>query len=48
MAVWMAGSGDKLELPAKERVGRIGHLEAIARTIRVVDGGINIGYRSRL
>src|SRR6266481_1300502 len=29
MAVWMAGSGDKLELPAIEGVGRIGHFEAI-------------------
>ncbi len=46
MAVWMAGSGDKLELPAIEGVGRIGHFEAIAGAIRVVDGGINIGYRS--
>ncbi|MFI5118665.1 MAG: hypothetical protein ACHP8B_18410 [Terriglobales bacterium] len=46
MAVWMAGGGDNLELPAIEGVGRIGHFEAIARVIRMVEGGINIGYRS--
>ena len=46
MAIWMAGSGDKLELPAIEGVGRIGHFEAIVGAIRVVEGGINIGYRS--
>jgi hypothetical protein len=46
MAIWMAGGRDKLELPAIEGVGRIGHFEAIARPSRVVEGGINIGYRS--
>ena len=42
---YQVSRNNKLELSAKEGVGRIGHLEAIARTIRVVDGGINIGYR---
>jgi hypothetical protein len=46
MAVWMAGGRDKLELPAIEGVGRIGHFEAIGGAIRVVDRGINTGYRS--
>jgi hypothetical protein len=46
VAVWIAGGGDKLKLPAKEGVGRISHFEAIAGSIRVVEGGINIGYRS--
>jgi hypothetical protein len=45
MAVWMTGGGDKLELPAIERVGRIGHFEVVAGAIRVVEGGISIGYR---
>jgi len=46
MAVWIAGGRDKLELPAIERVGRISHFEAIPGSIRVVEGGIDIGYRS--
>jgi hypothetical protein len=33
-------------MPAIEGVGRIGHFEAIAGAIRVVEGGINIGYRT--
>jgi hypothetical protein len=33
-------------MPAIERVGRIGHFKVIAGVIRVVEGGINIGYRS--
>jgi hypothetical protein len=33
-------------MPTKERVGRIGHFEAITGGIWVVEGGINIGYRS--
>jgi hypothetical protein len=45
VAVWMVRCGDKLELPAVERVGRIGHFKAIAEVIRVVEGGINTGYR---
>jgi hypothetical protein len=40
----MAGCGDNLELPAIEGVDWIGHFEAIARGIRVVEGGINIRY----
>jgi hypothetical protein len=46
MAFWVACCRDDLELSAIEGMGRIGHLEAIAGDIRVVDGGINIGYRS--
>jgi hypothetical protein len=41
--------GDDFKLPAIERMGRIGHLEggnAIVRAVRVVEGGINIRYRS--
>jgi hypothetical protein len=39
---------NNFKLPAVERMGGIGYLEdrvAIARTIRVVEGGINIGNR---
>jgi hypothetical protein len=46
MAVWVACCRDNLEMPAIEGVARIGHFEAIAGVIRVVEGGINIGYRS--
>jgi hypothetical protein len=35
-------------MPAIEGVGRIGHFDAAAGAIRVVEGGINIGYRSTL
>jgi hypothetical protein len=45
MAIALACRRDNLELPAIEGVGRIGHFEAIAGAIRVVEGGINIGYR---
>jgi hypothetical protein len=41
--------GNDFKLPAIEGMGRIGHFkhcEAIAGAIRVVEGGINIGYRS--
>jgi hypothetical protein len=37
--------GDEFELPAVKGMGRIGHFKAIAGAIRVVEGGINIGYR---
>ncbi len=47
MAIWIVRRRDNLEMPAIEGVGRIGHFEAIAGTIRVVEGGINIRYRSR-
>jgi hypothetical protein len=33
-------------MPAIERMSGIGHFEAIAGASRVVEGGINIGYRS--
>jgi hypothetical protein len=46
MAVWIAGCGDDFKLPAIERMGRIGHFEEVAGAIRVMEGGINIGYRS--
>jgi hypothetical protein len=46
VAVWIVRCGDELELPAIEGMGRIGHFKAIVGAIRVVDGGINIGYRS--
>ena len=37
---------EDLKLPPIQRMGRIGHFQAIAEVVRVVDGGINIGYRS--
>jgi hypothetical protein len=46
VAVWIVRCGDELELPAIEGMGRIGHFKEIVGAIRVVDGGINIGYRS--
>ena len=46
MAIWVACRRDNLELPAIESLGWIGHFQAIAAAIRVVDGGINIGYRT--
>jgi hypothetical protein len=49
MTVWIVGRADDFKLPAIERMGGIGHLErcaAIADAVRVVEGGINIGYPS--
>src|SRR5437879_733564 len=46
VAIWVACRRDNLELPAIESLGWIGHFQAIAAAIRVVDGGINIGYRT--
>jgi hypothetical protein len=48
VAVGIAGRGDDVKLPAIERMGSIGHFEVDAGAIRVVEGGINIGYRSTL
>jgi hypothetical protein len=45
VAIGIARRGDNFKLATIERVGRINHFKAI-RTIRVVEGGINIGYRS--
>jgi hypothetical protein len=45
VAVWIVRCGDEFELPAVKGMGRIGHFKAIAGAIRVVEGGINIGYR---
>ena len=49
MAVSMMGRGDDVKLPAIERMGRIGYLEycqVAAIAVWVVEGGINIRYRS--
>src|SRR5438309_4450994 len=46
VAIWIACRRDNLELSTIEGVGRIGHCDAAAGAIRVVEGGINIGYRS--
>jgi hypothetical protein len=48
VAVGIAGRGDDVKLPAIERMGRIGHFQVSAGAIRVVERGINIGYRSTL
>jgi hypothetical protein len=46
VAIWIVRRRDNLELPAIEGMCRIGHFQAIAGAIRVVEGGINVGYRS--
>jgi len=49
MTVWRGRRGDNFKLPAIERMGGIGYLDrcaAIAGAVRVVERGINIGYRS--
>jgi len=46
VAVRVARRTDDFKLPAIERMGRIGYFEEVAGAIRVVEGGINIGYRS--
>jgi len=46
LAVWVACRRDNFKLAAIEGMGRIGHFEAIAAASRVVEGSINIGYRS--
>ena len=46
VAVRTASGRENLKMAAIERMGRIGHFETIAGTFRVVEGGINIGYRS--
>jgi hypothetical protein len=41
--------GDDFKLPAIKRMGGIGHLEkgnTVLGHVRVVEGGINTGYRS--
>jgi hypothetical protein len=51
MTVWMVRRGDNFKLPAIERMGGIGYLErcaAIAGAVRVVERGINTGYRLTL
>ena len=49
MAVGIARGGNDFKLSAIERMGEIGYLDyrkVITPTIRVVEGGIHIGYRS--
>jgi len=49
MALGIVSGRDDLKLPTIERMGGIGYLEyrlICACTIRVVERGINIGYRS--
>jgi hypothetical protein len=49
MTVWAVRRGDDFKLPAIERMGRIGYLDSrvtIAGVVRVVERGINTGYRS--
>jgi len=49
MAIGMVRGGDDFKLPAIERMGGIGYLEyrqVTVATVWVVEGGINIGYRS--
>lgn len=49
MAVALVAGGNDFKLPAMEGMGRIGYLEyarGVVTTFRVVEGGINIGYRS--
>ena len=49
MTVWAVRRGDDFKLPAIERMGGIGYLDrcaVIAGTLRVVERGINTGYRS--
>jgi hypothetical protein len=49
MTVWAVRRGDDFKLPTIEGMGGIGYLkryEAIAAAVRVVERGINIGYRS--
>jgi hypothetical protein len=43
LAIWAVCHGSDVKLPPIERMGRICHYE---RAVRVVEGGINIGYRS--
>jgi hypothetical protein len=45
----MVSGRDDFKLPTIERMGGIGYLDddrSIAATVWVVEGGINIGYRS--
>jgi hypothetical protein len=49
MTVWAVRRGDNFKLPTIERMGGIGYLDrcvAIAGAVRVVERGINTGYRS--
>jgi len=49
MTVGRVRRGDNFKLPAIERMGGIGYLKryaAIAGAVRLVERGINIGYRS--
>jgi hypothetical protein len=43
LAIWAVRHGSDVKLPPIERMGRIGYFE---RAVRMVEGGINIGYRS--
>jgi len=43
LAIWAVCHGSDVKPPPIERMGRIRYFE---RAIRVVEGGINIGYRS--
>jgi hypothetical protein len=45
LAIWTVRHGSDVKLPPIERMGRIGHFE---RAVRVVEGGINIGYCSTI
>jgi hypothetical protein len=49
MTIGRVRRGGNFKLPAIERMGGIGYLKryaAIAGAVRVVERGINIGYRS--
>ena len=49
MALGIVSGRDDFKLPTIERMGGIGYLDddrSIAATVWVVEGGINIGYRS--
>jgi hypothetical protein len=45
MAIGIPCPGEEFKPAAMERMGRIGYFEKGAGTIRVVEGGIDIGYR---
>jgi hypothetical protein len=49
MTVWRVRRGDNFKLPAIKRMGGISYLErcaVVAGAVRVVERGINTGYRS--
>jgi hypothetical protein len=51
MALGIVSGRDDFKVPTIERMGGIGYLDddrSIAATVWVVEGGINIGYRSTI